>query len=175
MTNKTITILGCGVAGSWIAQHLSSLGCSDFVLYGDYPMTSSLVSKGPFLKSTLSEGNGSSAATLAVQIKSINPASTVEVHEHFEQGKNDDRLRGFVVGELSSMANCMSAFRTAKEQGLQWISLGLPSTRDGTAVVVTDPSELDAAEHLGKPIQSKQEIMVEAAKIAAIVTSALAA
>lgn len=169
MSDRTITILGCGTAGSWIAQHLSCLGYKDFVLYGDYPITGSLLAKGPFQSEVLAEKNGSSAAALSAQLKQVSPDSTIEVHEHFEVGKNDDRMRGTVVGELRSMANCMSAFDTARQKGLRWISLGLPSTSDGFAAIVTHPSQLDVDQHLGRPAQSKQEIMVETAKVAALI------
>jgi hypothetical protein len=169
MSDRTITILGCGTAGSWIAQHLSCLGYKDFVLYGDYPMSGSLLAKGPFQAKVSAEKAGSSAAALSAQLKQANPDSSVEVHEHFEVGKNDDRMRGTVVGELRSMANCMSAFDTAQQKGLKWVSLGLPSTSEGVAAIVTHPSQLDVDQHLGKPIQSKQEIMVETAKVAALI------
>jgi hypothetical protein len=63
----------------------------------------------------------------------------------------------------------MSAFDTARQKGLKWISLGLPSTSDGVAAIVTHPSQLDPISTSCKPAPSKQEIMVETATVAALI------
>jgi hypothetical protein len=155
--DRTVTILGCGVAGSWAAHHLCSAGFDRFVLFGGEPVPAYVLEKGPYCAGEAP--SGTAAEALADHLRKLNPSAQIEVFGDYVPGRDDDQLSGRVFGVMGRMANCLSAFSAAQTRGLIWRSFGLPSTARGSAKVVNSPHDLDPDEHFGVPALDRASAM----------------
>jgi hypothetical protein len=173
METRTATILGCGIAGSWVAHHLVAHDYKRFVLFGASYDPSTLLRLGPF-----SEGHAelqTSALTLASHLLSLSPDLTIELHGNF----NPDRDRGFVKGDVvgamggkAALPLCAGGAFIARSQGGRWITLALPSEPGNPIIISENPDDLTPQYLTGTPLCSREEISSSAAEAASRLVSA---
>lgn len=154
-----ITILGCGLAGSWVAHHLVHSGWDDFVLFDGGDDRQELRSLGPIPEGMPSKRTAAEA--LATHLKSINPNIKVEIFGSFDLEADLGRIRGNVVGTMSSIDYCKISAIAIKDAGHQWVTLALPSTAAEPIIASTDPSAL-LTSHFAAPYSSRDEISEKA-------------
>jgi hypothetical protein len=169
MAKKIATILGCGVEGAWIAHHLVSEGYHRFVLFSGAPDREDLRRLGPFEADM--PIHASAAEALATHLRAIAPKVTVEIHGRFNPDLDANKVRGDVVGALSTVELCARGFQAAREAGGGWISLGIPSDKKGEIVVTDDYRRITQSHLAGETRMSSRE---EISKSAALAASELA-
>lgn len=175
MTDKspTIIVMGCGIAGSWAAHHLCSIGYAKFRLFGGAAVYKSLTDLGPACSAYYKGQGQTTAELLQDHLLALSPAVQIETVGNFDPNKHASLLDSPTIGTMGSMPGCMSAYQIVKSKGHIWMSLGLPSNSNGQAVIVDDPHDLDPDEHLGEPNLTRAQVMLIGARFAKAFASRL--
>jgi ThiF family len=169
MATKAVTILGCGVAGTWTAHHLATLGFDDFTLFGGADITSTDLTKLPY--GEVNKAKGKTAEVLKTHVLALNAAATVRTFDDYEAVNSKAELKGVVGGMMGTMRFCTMAYHDAIAKGLKYATLGFPSTTSGEIVISQTPYDIDPDEHLKPTILSLDQIMVASARFAAHLNS----
>lgn len=152
----TVTILGCGIAGSWTAHHLALMGCETFVLFDGGANRNHVLDKGPYFnKSVLAD---TASETLANHLSTMNNVAQIEFHPHFEPNNDQKKLKGVIAGVMGGPAMCRTAQMASADIGLPFVSLGLPSTTKGQATITENIDELDPNEHFSETIMTVEQL-----------------
>jgi len=166
MRHQTITILGCGVAGSWVAHQLVALGYERFTLFGGAKDSRSLRRIGPIPKAQ--PVHGTAAQALAKHLQRLDPSVAVTTFGDFKDDEHAQHLAGRVVGTMGTIKKCMKTGDLVRKRGLPWITLALPSTRGVKIVIGTNPKALRDG-HFGPTILGRPDILIAAARAAALI------
>lgn len=147
------TILGCGVAGTWMAHHLAASGNHELFLYGGAPDGQTVREKGAL--STSQPIQLTAADALKTHLLRVNPSTRVEVHGDF---KMDDvpALKGTVIGAMNAKGACTGGGRALLELGRSWFTVGLPS-RGTDAYFGSDPDRI-MDDFFGPTCFTKQQV-----------------
>lgn len=159
-----VTVLGCGVAGSWIAHHLASLGVNKFILFGGAAPTEEMARIGPYGFPLSSFSTAASA--LAYHIQQFSSDCAIDVREDFDIARDLDLVKGLVIGTMRGHKSlCVWAYEAVTTRGHQWVTLGLPCSPEAAPVVGCTPDVLDD-DHFQPPACSKLDAMTSAAQAA---------
>lgn len=162
-----VTILGCGVAGSWVAHHLASAGEKHFVLFDGGVPDEQLLKMGPVM---VREGESTKAELLANHLRKISPDVDVNAHAKFDLARHRTQLKGAVLGTMNVLADCRGSGIELQRSAHKWVTVGLTSARNGKSYVGSDPKQL-REEHFGPTTCSKGEIVELTAQAARLLLS----
>lgn len=157
---RSITILGCGLAGSWVAHHLALIGPMDFLLFDGDSCEAECRESLNIVKRGITR-----AQALADHILSISPHSQVEVRGYFDHERDTVAVRGPVLGAMGSAKVCAVTAGELKRAGKSWLTFAIPA-KQGLPVIVATTTDDVTEDYFGTPCMSRQQIWAESARAA---------
>jgi len=149
-------------AQRWIAHHLATLGCKEFVLFGGASIPQSLRSVGPLGEG---ENDATTSSALAGHLRRLNQNLKVTALGNFDLRTDLAKLRGLAVGAMSVGPLCTGCSAGCRTAGHNFLTLGLPTKP--TAKVwfgLNDVAGLNDGHFGGPPIVSRYQALEAAAQ-----------
>jgi len=166
MSQHVATVLGCGVAGSWLAHHAVAFGFQKFVLFDPGSDRETLRTIGPLISPV--NPMRTCAESLAKHLLAMNPDLEIETYGAFDlEHGSGAKVEGTIFAAMSKFSpgvdKCggVGAFATNHHP---LITLGLPTTSSAKIWWGKDLSGLTEDHFGGPPVISKYEAMLAAAQ-----------